>query len=102
MGGTSRCSGRLEMKHREIRKAVDTEDFDWDQKATSVICRRLDCGSAVSTEKKMDSSEESVWWINSSCVQSNSTLRDCVTTKEESSTNSLEVTCSGNTSDIFL
>ncbi|XP_030253884.1 deleted in malignant brain tumors 1 protein-like isoform X2 [Sparus aurata] len=94
VGGTSRCSGRLEMKHREIWKAVDTEDFDWDQKATSVICRRLDCGSAVSTEKKMDSSEESVWWINSSCVQSNSTLRDCVTTKEESSTNSLEVTCS--------
>ncbi|KAM8769198.1 scavenger receptor cysteine-rich type 1 protein M130-like [Acanthopagrus schlegelii] len=94
VGGTSHCTGRLEMKHREIWKAVDTEDSDWDQKATSVICRRLDCGSSVSTEKKKDSSEGSVWWINSSCVQSNSILRDCVTTREEFSTKSLEVTCS--------
>ncbi len=97
MGGASSCTGTLELNHYGEWKAVDNIDFDWSLKVAAVICRWLDCGSSVSTGRKMDSSQRSVWWINSSCVQSKSSLRECVTTRDKLSSSSLELTCSGNT-----
>ncbi|XP_038549771.1 scavenger receptor cysteine-rich type 1 protein M160-like isoform X2 [Micropterus salmoides] len=91
VGGASRCTGRLELKHQGDWKSVD--NVGWDQKETAAVCRRLDCGSSVSTIKKMDSSEQPVWWINS-CIQSKTTLKECVTTTDMSSYSSLEITCS--------
>ncbi|XP_051255595.1 scavenger receptor cysteine-rich type 1 protein M160-like [Dicentrarchus labrax] len=94
VGGTSRCTGILELKHRGEWKSVVNADFRWDLKVAAAMCGRLDCGSVVSAAKRTESSERPVWWINSPCVQSESTLKECVTMKDQLSEYSLEITCS--------
>ncbi|XP_068585941.1 scavenger receptor cysteine-rich type 1 protein M130-like [Cebidichthys violaceus] len=94
VGGASRCAGGLELKHHGDWKAVDNPDSTWDLKVAAVICRWLDCGSCISTGKRSHSSEQSVWWISSSCVRAKPALKECVTTGYEFSTTSLEITCS--------
>lgn len=72
-------------------------DKDWDQLFAAAVCRMLDCGSVVSATTIYDSPARLVWWIKSSCVQSASTLSECVLqTADTESRNRLEVTCSGN------
>ncbi|XP_053197808.1 scavenger receptor cysteine-rich type 1 protein M130-like [Scomber japonicus] len=90
VGGASRCAGTLEVKYGEWRPVSDS---DWTLKNAYVICRYLDCGSAVSTRSRDEDSGRSVWWINSDCVQSGSALRDCVSSSDYSS-DILEITCS--------
>uniref|UniRef100_UPI003AB021D6 scavenger receptor cysteine-rich type 1 protein M130-like n=1 Tax=Centroberyx gerrardi TaxID=166262 RepID=UPI003AB021D6 len=97
VGGASRCAGGLEMKHQGDWRPVDDRFSDWNLKPAAVVCRQLDCGSAVSTGKRNDSSSRSVWRIDPSCLQSGSTLRECVLTESDSSSSSLQITCSGNT-----
>ncbi|XP_071394199.1 scavenger receptor cysteine-rich type 1 protein M130-like, partial [Centroberyx affinis] len=97
VGGASRCAGGLEMKqHGDWRPVVDRFSV-WSLKSAAVVCRQLDCGSAVSTERRKNSSSRSVWRIRSSCLQSGSTLMECVLTWSVSSSSSLQITCSGNT-----
>ncbi|XP_073322993.1 scavenger receptor cysteine-rich type 1 protein M130-like [Pagrus major] len=75
VGGDSRCAGTLELKHQgEWRPASDS---GWTLKTAAVVCRELDCGSAVSVREREESSARPVWWIRSNCVQSGSTMRDC-------------------------
>ncbi|XP_044209838.1 uncharacterized protein LOC122983785 [Thunnus albacares] len=62
-------------------------------KEAAVICRVLDCGSAVSTGIRKEPSYRSVWEINHDCVQSGSSLRDCVSSSGSSSS-IIELTCS--------
>uniref|UniRef100_A0A4W6E6U0 SRCR domain-containing protein n=1 Tax=Lates calcarifer TaxID=8187 RepID=A0A4W6E6U0_LATCA len=88
VGGASRCAGTLQVKRGEWRPVADS---DWTLKAAAVVCRQLDCGSAVSTGK--ESIDGSVWWISFDCVQSGSTLRECSSSSYSSSI--LEVICSG-------
>ncbi|XP_067451800.1 scavenger receptor cysteine-rich type 1 protein M130-like [Thunnus thynnus] len=89
VGGASRCAGTLEVKLGEWRPV---DDFYWTMKEAAVACRVLDCGSAVSTGNRKEPSYRSVWWINHDCVQSGSSLRDCVTSGSSSSI--MELTCS--------
>ncbi|XP_054470226.1 scavenger receptor cysteine-rich type 1 protein M130-like, partial [Anoplopoma fimbria] len=76
VGGDSRCAGTLEVKHQGDWKPVAR--YDWNLKKASVACRDLDCGSAVSVVEREESSERSVWRIDSNCVQSGSLLRECL------------------------
>ncbi|XP_075939041.1 scavenger receptor cysteine-rich type 1 protein M130-like [Anarhichas minor] len=76
VGGDSRCAGTLEVKLGDWRPVHDS---DWTLKKAAVACRELDCGSAVSNRRREESSQRSVWWINSDCVQSGSALRECLT-----------------------
>ncbi|XP_029929813.1 scavenger receptor cysteine-rich type 1 protein M160-like [Myripristis murdjan] len=92
--GASRCAGRLEVKHQGDWRPVDDSHYEWILKAVDAVCRKLGCGVAVSTERKKDSSVKSVWWIRPNCHQTGSTLRECVETKSESSSFSLQITCS--------
>ncbi|XP_053197802.1 scavenger receptor cysteine-rich type 1 protein M130-like [Scomber japonicus] len=89
VNGTSLCSGRLEVKHGEWRPV---NDYDWTLKDADVICRYLDCGSAVSTESIYEDSRRSVWWIGYLCLHSGSEVRDCVSSG--SSASIVELTCS--------
>uniref|UniRef100_UPI000D313DD7 scavenger receptor cysteine-rich type 1 protein M130 n=1 Tax=Maylandia zebra TaxID=106582 RepID=UPI000D313DD7 len=73
-GGVSRCAGTLEVKVREWRPLADyglpfREDL---------ICEHLNCGSTVSIEYRHDFSYSSVWKIKHHCIESGSTLRECV------------------------
>ncbi|XP_067451600.1 scavenger receptor cysteine-rich type 1 protein M130-like [Thunnus thynnus] len=92
VGGASRCAGRLEVKHQGEWGTVHNDL--WSLKETSVICRWLDCGASVSAVRREDSSGRPVWLINPLCVQSKSTLRECVTSKSSPSDSCLEITCS--------
>ncbi|XP_055369454.1 scavenger receptor cysteine-rich type 1 protein M130-like isoform X3 [Betta splendens] len=74
--GGSRCAGRLEMKLGDWRPVSGT---DWNMPDAAVVCRELDCGSAVSVELRQESSDRPVWRISSDCLQSESVLKACLT-----------------------
>ena len=92
-GGTSDCSGILEVKHQDEWRPVDFS-YDWNLKSSSVVCRQLDCGSAVSTQRSSGSTVQPVWKIPSSCVGQPS-MRECGAKSSHNSTETLEVVCSG-------
>ncbi|KAM9314200.1 scavenger receptor cysteine-rich type 1 protein M130-like isoform 1-T3 [Pholidichthys leucotaenia] len=77
VGGNSRCGGTVEMKHLGEWRPV--ERGGWSLKTAAVVCEHLDCGFAVSVGQRWKSSEGDVWWIHPYCIQSGSSLRDCVT-----------------------
>ncbi|KAI4794020.1 hypothetical protein KUCAC02_032333 [Chaenocephalus aceratus] len=89
VGGESRCAGTLEVKQGDWRPVGGSP---WTLKAAGVICRDLDCGSAVSVGEREESSERPLWWITSLCVQSGSALRECALSG--SSSHFLTLTCS--------
>ena len=94
VGGTSKCTGILEMKHQGEWRPV-LAWFDWNRMSSSVVCRRLHCGSAVSTEFTPSSTRKPGWMIPSSCVGSESSLVECGPVKSYDSTLTLKVNCSG-------
>ena len=95
VGGTSHCTGLLEMKHQGEWRPVDGWS-DWNLPSSSVVCRQLDCGSAVSTERSSGATHKPVWRITSACVGSESSLRECGRKMSATSLYILEVICSGN------
>ncbi|XP_039640901.1 scavenger receptor cysteine-rich type 1 protein M130-like isoform X2 [Perca fluviatilis] len=90
VGGTSHCTGTLELKYQGEWRPVG--HFDWPLKEAAAACRVLDCGSAVSVGGRKESSVRSVWIIWSDCVLSGSALRECATS--DSSRSILNLTCS--------
>ena len=101
LNGTSNCAGTLEIQHQGKWRPADG-GFHWDLKASSVVCRQLNCGSAVSTQRSAWFTREPVWTITPYCAGSERSLSDCVVT--ETSHNARKglvagrptVTCSGN------
>ncbi|XP_051253895.1 scavenger receptor cysteine-rich type 1 protein M130-like isoform X2 [Dicentrarchus labrax] len=89
VGGSSCCSGTLEVKQGDWRPVFNS---DWTLKEADVVCRELDCGSAVSIDWRKESLDRPVWGIRYDCLHSASALRDCV--KPDSSFFSLGLTCS--------
>ncbi|XP_034722072.1 scavenger receptor cysteine-rich type 1 protein M130-like, partial [Etheostoma cragini] len=89
VGGFSRCTGTLQVKRGDWRP-VDVSD--WTLKEAAVACGELDCGSAVSTRRRKESSRRSAWKISQTCINSGFTLRECVTPGSSSSI--MEITCS--------
>ncbi|XP_049420339.1 collagen alpha-1(XII) chain-like [Epinephelus fuscoguttatus] len=90
VGGSSRCTGTLEVKQRDWRPV---DGSDWTLTSAVAFCRNLNCGSAVSAGRREDSSNRSAWKINFDCVHSGSALRECGTLLSWSSS-TLELTCS--------
>ncbi|TDG98491.1 hypothetical protein EPR50_G00200660 [Perca flavescens] len=89
VGGASHCTGTLEVKHEEEWRPVDL--YPSTLKTAAAACRELDCGSAVSVEERKESSDRSVWWIRSDCVESGSALRECA--ESSSSSSILHLSC---------
>ncbi|XP_055015829.1 CD5 antigen-like [Boleophthalmus pectinirostris] len=93
VGGASRCAGTVEVKHEGEWRRVEPLG-GWYQETTSVVCRDLDCGSAVYGEKRNDFPQSRVWEVSSDCVKESS-VRECVSGSSSSSSSGLEVKCSG-------
>ena len=90
VGGAGRCAGTLEV---QVEEWGPVSGSNWTLNSANKACSELDCGSAVSTRTREESSLKSAWEISSSCVRSGYTLRECVTSGPSSS--ALEITCSG-------
>uniref|UniRef100_A0A8C6S592 SRCR domain-containing protein n=1 Tax=Neogobius melanostomus TaxID=47308 RepID=A0A8C6S592_9GOBI len=92
VGGASRCEGMVEAELRgEWRRVVAYGD--WDLEAAAAVCRGLDCGSPVSTERRDGSDKSKVWGVYTDCVKKSSAVRDCLF-DHRSSSSLLQVICS--------
>uniref|UniRef100_A0A672JQ26 SRCR domain-containing protein n=1 Tax=Salarias fasciatus TaxID=181472 RepID=A0A672JQ26_SALFA len=98
VGGSSGCSGGLELKRRGEWRPVE-EEF-WNLKLLTAFCERLDCGSAVSINTTSESSRRSVWRVKYECLQSLSDLKNCF--RPSDSSYSINLRCSGKTSEVSL
>ncbi|XP_041826611.1 scavenger receptor cysteine-rich type 1 protein M130-like [Melanotaenia boesemani] len=77
VGGASRCTGRLEVKHlgdqwRPVKL------LDWTLKAAAFFCQHLDCGSVVSAADRHLYSKTSVWTVYADCLYPGFDLRECL------------------------
>ncbi|XP_056296427.1 scavenger receptor cysteine-rich type 1 protein M130-like isoform X5 [Pseudoliparis swirei] len=90
--GSNHCVGRLELKHKGNWRPVDI--YSWDLMSAAVVCRQLDCGSAVSIRTKDDSYHPTGWRVKTSCGPSDSTIWECVLIWPADYVKILEVTCS--------
>ena len=99
--GGSRCAGRVEIKHQEEWRRLDTWSF-WSMRDAAVVCRELDCGSAVSTRRYDGDEDRRVWWFDSRCAGTESALRECggVMDRGRNTSYVIEVICSGNTHNV--
>ncbi|XP_032363483.1 scavenger receptor cysteine-rich type 1 protein M130-like [Etheostoma spectabile] len=94
VGGASRCSGTLEVKHLGDWRPVGDYDPYWTLKDSSFICKNLDCGSAVAKGQRQLSDLRPVWMIRfKECVLSESSLRECLMTNSSSSV--MDLNCTG-------
>uniref|UniRef100_A0A8C6TCY0 SRCR domain-containing protein n=1 Tax=Neogobius melanostomus TaxID=47308 RepID=A0A8C6TCY0_9GOBI len=76
VGGASRCEGTVEAELRGEWRRVEPYGL-WDLEAAAAVCRGLDCGSAVSAEKRRGSVSK-VWGVSTDCVKKNSAVRECL------------------------
>ncbi|KAL7399941.1 hypothetical protein ABVT39_004049 [Epinephelus coioides] len=96
VGEASRCAGILEVKNQREWRSVAKIDHGWNHtfSAGAAVCRQLDCGSFLSTnESDNENLVSTVWWINSSCVESRSTLKECTTTGISCSSAGMKIIC---------
>ncbi|AWP04744.1 putative scavenger receptor cysteine-rich type 1 protein M130-like [Scophthalmus maximus] len=76
VNGTSRCSGRLEVKSDESWSSVCEGEFD--QQVAEVVCRELDCGvPSVLQGALYGEVEAPVWSREFQCEGNESHLLDC-------------------------
>uniref|UniRef100_A0A669EFL6 SRCR domain-containing protein n=1 Tax=Oreochromis niloticus TaxID=8128 RepID=A0A669EFL6_ORENI len=90
VGGASHCAGTLEVRRGEWRPVAMEI---WNLKDAAAVCGQMNCGSAVSVGNTQSSSQRSVWWVESLCVQAGYALKECASADHSSST--LDITCSG-------
>uniref|UniRef100_A0A3B5QAW5 SRCR domain-containing protein n=1 Tax=Xiphophorus maculatus TaxID=8083 RepID=A0A3B5QAW5_XIPMA len=101
VGEASRCAGKLEMIHHEEWRPVAVWSHYWDMNSAAAVCAKLDCGSAVSARNSKEASERPVWRIWSDCLDSGSTLKNCLP-DDENNDQSYEFICSGNSELSYL
>ncbi|GCB78033.1 hypothetical protein scyTo_0016777 [Scyliorhinus torazame] len=77
VNGSSMCSGRVEVYHNSIWRTVC--DNSWNINAANVVCRLLNCGTALSVERDASYGEGtgSIWWYNVSCDGNEPNLDQC-------------------------
>ncbi|XP_039610070.1 scavenger receptor cysteine-rich type 1 protein M130-like [Polypterus senegalus] len=78
VGGSSRCSGRVEVLHKNVWGTLCDKNLDL--KAANVICRHLLCGEAISTPSEAYFGEGmgQVWKDTFLCNGNESRLEQCV------------------------
>ncbi|KAG9259735.1 deleted in malignant brain tumors 1 protein-like, partial [Astyanax mexicanus] len=79
--GGSRCAGTVEIFHSgEWRKV--SEDY-WSMNDVSVVCRQLNCGSALAAITRRSKKKQSGWNVGFYCRGSESELRKCISYNNE-------------------
>lgn len=67
INGTDQCSGRVEIRHNEQWGTVC--DDDWDIRDAQVVCRAMDCGSALTAKSGayFGPGEGDIWLDDMNC-----------------------------------
>ncbi|XP_009328517.1 PREDICTED: soluble scavenger receptor cysteine-rich domain-containing protein SSC5D-like [Pygoscelis adeliae] len=77
VGGPNRCSGRVEVLHKDVWGTVC--DDQWDLREAKVVCRQLGCGTAVSAprESKYGEGKDQIWLSDMKCKGTEASLTEC-------------------------
>lgn len=75
--GTSRCSGRVEVYHRDSWGTVC--DDNWNMASAEVTCRELQCGTVLEAKKSafFGEGKEDIWLDDVVCTGSESSILNC-------------------------
>ncbi|XP_036439713.1 deleted in malignant brain tumors 1 protein-like [Colossoma macropomum] len=73
--GSSRCAGTLEMFRSGEWRGVTADR--WSMKEAAVVCRQLDCGSAVKSTMSVPGGDETRWGFHIACKGSESAVKEC-------------------------
>ncbi|XP_078786261.1 antigen WC1.1-like [Oryzias latipes] len=94
--GSSRCSGELQVKIGREWRAVYARDFLRTETIITSVCKTLKCGSHVSLTTKQLPREKTVFQISSTCFDKFPlSMEECLYFDTMSS-DTMEITCSGN------
>ncbi|XP_078088310.1 scavenger receptor cysteine-rich type 1 protein M130-like [Mustelus asterias] len=83
VNGSNMCSGRVEVYRNSIWGTVC--DNGWDINAADVVCRVLNCGTALSAERGASYGKGTgdIWWYNVSCDGKETNLDQCSDNPQE-------------------
>uniref|UniRef100_I3JIL3 SRCR domain-containing protein n=1 Tax=Oreochromis niloticus TaxID=8128 RepID=I3JIL3_ORENI len=75
--GSSRCSGRVEIFHNNVWGTVS--DYKWDLNDAEVVCRQINCGSALQAPRTayLGAGTGQIWLSDVSCSGNESSLTEC-------------------------
>ncbi|XP_043357213.1 deleted in malignant brain tumors 1 protein-like isoform X2 [Dermochelys coriacea] len=77
VNGRSRCSGRVEVLHKQQWGTVC--DDSWDLTEARVVCRQLGCGTALSAprESRFGQGTDRIWLDEVNCTGTEAALSEC-------------------------